>query len=181
LIGQAFTTNGLASTLQEQSRPEVPTAQRISSLLDEAITESRNVCRGLYPVRLKTEGLVPALEELAHTVSERYKISCSCEADTRRLHCDMTTATHLYRIAQEAVNNAIKHSEGRNILIRLAAENGSIELRITDDGKGFKNIAGRAGGMGLHIMDYRARSVGGDLSISSQPGETAVTCKLCEK
>jgi two-component system CheB/CheR fusion protein len=93
----------------------------------------------------------------------------------------MTTATHLYRIAQEAVNNAIKHSEGRNIHIRLAADNGSIELRITDDGKGFTNLSGRPGGMGLHIMDYRARSVGGDLNISSQPGETTVVCKLSEK
>jgi PAS domain S-box-containing protein len=181
LIGLAFTANGLASTMVDQSYPEAPTARRICTLLDEAITESRNVCRGLYPVRLKTEGLVPALEELAHTVAERFNIHCSCEADTRRVHCDVTTATHLYRIAQEAVNNAIKHSGGRNVLIRLADENGSIELRITDDGKGLKNLSGRPGGMGLHIMDYRARSVGGDLSIRSEPGETAVICKLSEK
>jgi PAS domain S-box-containing protein len=176
LIGLAFNANTLASTLQEQGFSEANGARKISALLDEAITESRNVCRGLYPVRLKTEGLVPALEELANTISERFKIHCTCETSTRRLHCDVTTATHLYRIAQEAVNNAIKHSGGHTILIHLSALDEGIELKVHDDGAGLRPIPSRAGGMGLHIMDYRARSLGGQLRIDSNGTGTTVVC-----
>jgi len=162
-------------------RPEAAAVTKISALLDEAITESRNVCRGLYPVRLRTEGLVPALEELTHTISERFKIQCTCETSTRRLQCDVTTATHLYRIAQEAVNNAIKHSGGRNVLIRLADLAQEFQLQIRDDGSGVRAMPTRSGGMGLHIMDYRARSLGGTLRIDSNGNGTTVVCVVPKK
>jgi PAS domain S-box-containing protein len=177
LIGLAFNTNSLATSLAEQRLPEAASARKISLLLDEAITESRSVCRGLYPVRLNTEGLVPALEELAHTVSDRFNVQCECETTTRRLLCDITTATHLYRIAQEAVNNAIKHSGGNKILIHLTAVEDGIELKIQDNGDGCRQVNGRPGGMGLHIMDYRARSIGGNLQIRTGVDGTTVFCK----
>jgi PAS domain S-box-containing protein len=101
LIGVALKANSLEQSLNSQQRPEAAVAHKICGLLDEAITESRRVCRGLYPIRLRTEGLVPALEELAATTSERYPVQCRCEADTQRLHCDVTTATHLYRFIRE--------------------------------------------------------------------------------
>ncbi len=110
LIGVAFNANSLEQGLAAQERPEAAMARKICARLDEAITESRRVCRGLYPIRLRTQGLVPALEELAVTTTERYQVHCRCEADHQQLHCDVTTATHLYRIAQEALNNALKHS-----------------------------------------------------------------------
>ena len=81
------------------------------------------------------------------------------------LHCDVTTATHLYRIAQEALNNALKHSGARNISIQLAESEGGIELQVRDDGKGLEAAPGRGSGMGLHIMDYRARLIGGSLQL----------------
>lgn len=178
LIGLAFNANSLATTLADHELPEAASARKISLLLDEAITESRSVCRGLYPVRLKTEGLVPALEELAHTVSDRFNVDCVCETSTRRVHCDVTTATHLYRIAQEAVNNAIKHSGGKKILIQLSALEDGIELTIQDNGKGYRQGANRPGGMGLHIMDYRARSIGGNLRITTTSDHgTTVFCE----
>jgi len=181
LIGLAFNANSLAGTLADQERPEAASARKISLLLDEAITESRSVCRGLYPVRLKTEGLVPALEELAHTVSDRFNVCCVCETSTRRLHCDVTTATHLYRIAQEAVNNGIKHSGGKKILIQLTAAEDGLELKIQDNGRGCSQVIDRPGGMGLHIMDYRARSIGGTLSISTTEQGTTIFCKAFYK
>jgi signal transduction histidine kinase len=79
------------------------------------------------------------------------------------------------------VNNAIKHSAGRRILIRLAAGDAGIELKITDNGKGLRQVAGRPGGMGLHIMDYRARSIGGNLNVTSEPNGTTVVCRLPQK
>ncbi len=181
LIGMAFSANSLEHTLSAQERPEASAARKICALLDEAITESRRVSRGLYPVWLKTEGLVPALEELAHTTSERFQLQCDCEADRRRLQCDVTTATHLYRIAQEAVNNAIKHSGCRAVAIRLSRRDGGLELEIKDDGKGIRKAVERAGGMGLHIMDYRARSIGGSLRIRGDNTGTLVSCQVPQR
>jgi len=181
LIGLAFSANSLHQSLHSLGRPEAATARKICTLLDEAITESRSVCRGLYPVRLETEGLVPALEELARTTTERYNLACSCEADTRRLQCTVTVATHLYRIAQEAVNNAVKHSGAHSILIRLTGSEGAIELQIQDDGHGLPAASHRHAGMGLHIMDYRARSVGGALDLSGNGIGTLVTCRVPQR
>lgn len=177
LIGMAFNANSLKQTLGSQDHPERATAHKICVLLDEAITEARRVCRGLYPVRLKTEGLIPALEELAHAVSDRFNLPCGCDVENRRLLCDVTTATHLYRIAQEAVNNAVKHSGARHVEIRLSAAEDGLELEVRDDGRGIKAKPGRAGGMGLHIMDYRARTIGGSLDIQDTGCGTSVSCR----
>jgi PAS domain S-box-containing protein len=176
LIGLAFNANSLTQSLSAESRAEGATARKICLLLDEAITEARRVCRGLYPVRLRTEGLVPALEELAHTVTERFNLSCECDFASRRLFCDMATATHLYRIGQEAVNNAVKHSSARHVRIRLSSSEDGLELEVCDDGKGIRSQPGRAGGMGLHIMDYRARTIGGSLEIRDTGSGTTVFC-----
>jgi two-component system CheB/CheR fusion protein len=94
------------------------------------------------------------------------------------LQCNVTTATHLYRIAQEAVNNAIKHSGGRTIWIRLRESAGEIELEVSDDGRGLQATPQRRAGMGLHIMDYRARSIGGTLRISGNAPGTVVLCRV---
>jgi two-component system CheB/CheR fusion protein len=90
---------------------------------------------------------------------------------------DNTVATHLYRIAQEAVNNAIKHSRAGSILIELKTENNRIELKISDDGIGIPISRSPSGGMGLHIMNYRAQAIGGTLTIERAPGHgTIVSC-----
>ncbi|HZR21750.1 MAG TPA: PAS domain-containing protein [Verrucomicrobiae bacterium] len=181
LIGMAFNAHSLEQMLTSQNRPEAVIARKISVLLDETITEARRVCRGLYPVRLKTEGLVPALEELAHTVTERYNVSCECSLGTRRLLCDITTATHLYRVAQEAINNAVKHSGARLIHLRLGVSEAGLELEIDDNGKGLQLRPGPGAGMGLHIMDYRARSIGGSLEIHDTGQGTRVCCRVPQR
>ncbi len=139
------------------------------------------MARGLYPVRLKTEGLGPALAELSGIVGERFGIQCVCDPQPAVVQCDMTTATHLYRIAQEAVNNAIKHSGARNISLLLSVSPDGIDLEVKDDGKGMDDAATRHTGMGLHIMDYRARSLGGNLYIHSDGSGTLVSCHVPQK
>jgi PAS domain S-box-containing protein len=183
LIGVTLKANSLEQSLAAQQRQEAATARKICGLLDEAITESRRVCRGLYPIRLRTEGLVPALEELAGTTNERHPVKCRCEADRQGLHCDVTTATHLYRIAQEALNNALKHSGASNLVIQLTESEGAIVLQIKDDGKGLgppdlRSAPERGSGMGLHIMDYRARLIGGSLQLQSDRNGTTVSCRV---
>jgi PAS domain S-box-containing protein len=187
LIGLALNANSLLQRLRAQA-VDGAAAEKICALLDEAITESRRVCRGLYPVRLKTEGLGPALEELASSVSERFSIRCLYESDGSQPRCNVATATHLYRIAQEAVNNALKHSKGRHISIRLCRAGTELELAIQDDGTGIGapvESGQRDGGMGLHIMDYRARSIGGNLIIRGKGDGTLVRCRVpqhaCER
>jgi PAS domain S-box-containing protein len=177
LVGAAFDANSLRQKLQSEGRMEAAIAQRIFSHLDEAITESRRLAHGLYPVRLAKEGLAPALQELANRTRERFGIPCHCEIGSFDWPCDTTTATHLYRIAQEAVNNALKHSGAKGITVALRETDRAIELEIADDGKGMNDGARAASGMGLHIMDYRARSVGASLEIHGNPG-TTVVCRL---
>jgi len=181
LVGAAFVANSLQQTLASQERAEASHARKICALLDDAMTESRRVARGLYPVRLKTEGLGPALVELSRIVTERFGIQCLCETNPAAMKCDTTTATHLYRIAQEAVNNAVKHSGARSISIRLTLSVESINLEVKDNGKGFEDTAERHAGMGLYIMDYRARSLGGDLRIGGDSGGTVVSCHVPQK
>jgi signal transduction histidine kinase len=141
LIGMAFKANSMEQNLNAQTHPESATARKLCALLDEAITESRRVCRGLYPIRLSTDGLAPALQELAGTVSERHHVQCSCAAECEQAECDLTTSTHLYRIAQEALNNAVKHSGAAHVEIRLRGSEGGVDLSIKDDGTGFERKA----------------------------------------
>src|SRR5262249_32451273 len=139
----------------------------------------RRVCRGLYPVRLRTQGLQSALEEMAVGAGERYGIHCVCQpGEDVASKCDVATATHLYRIAQEALNNALKHSGARNISIRLAILDGETLLEVKDDGKGLGNRQSKKGGLGLHIMEYRARLIGGSVRWDSNNTGTVVSCRM---
>jgi signal transduction histidine kinase len=151
---------------------------QIADYLDLAITEARQLSRGLFPVRLAREGLPPALEELAAVTRDRFKIRCCFASEGSVTVESGVTATHLYRIAQESVSNAVKHSRAGSVAIRLCARAGVLELSVTDDGVGLSAARRKEpSGMGLHIMDYRARSIGGTLQIT--PGRqrgTKVSC-----
>jgi signal transduction histidine kinase len=150
----------------------------MADYLDQAITESRQLSRGLFPVRLGEVGLNPALQELADSTSARFKIQCRFAGKRPVAVKHAATATHLYRIAQEAVNNAVKHSRARIVCIRLRAQANQIELSVEDDGAGLSPAKRKkATGLGLHIMDYRARAVGGTFHIGPGPqGGTVVSC-----
>jgi PAS domain S-box-containing protein len=178
LVSLAFDANSLARELSSQRGAQAPTARRMAELADQAITETRQLARGLFPVRLDSEGLPSALEELAKTTRDRFKTHCRFRSKGAVTIPNSTIATHLYRIAQEAVANAVKHSQARVISIDLTAGADNLWLKVEDDGKGLrpKTSQGEAG-MGLHIMDYRARSIGGTLRVTSRPrGGTQVFC-----
>jgi len=178
LIGLAMCSNTLQQALSAKGLAEAESAEKISRLLDDCITEARGVCQGLYPIRLSTQGLPPALEELAAATHQRHEIECVCEFAETGLRCDTPTATHLYRIAQEAISNSVKYSGARHLWIRLQSSAQGITLEIRDDGKWTVPKPTRRSGMGLHIMDYRARLIGG--SFHSEAGEegTVVSCSI---
>jgi PAS domain S-box-containing protein len=178
LVSLAFDANALLRELSAEKRPEAKTARRIADYLDQAITESRQLSRGLFPVRLGTLGLGSALHELAKSTSARFKIECRFDTQGAALVKHAGIATHLYRIAQEAVANAVKHGRARTVRIRLRARTNQIELRVEDNGAGLSPAKRKkATGLGLHIMGYRARAVGGTLQIAPRPrGGTVVSC-----
>ncbi len=179
LVSVAFTSNSLEQKLAARAWAEAAEAGKISNLLDEAITQARNLARGLYPVRLEAEGLVTALRELAGNVSERFGVNCEVTGlgDALRLGND-AEGIHLYRIAQEAVNNALKHGKAKNIEIRLVAEKGVLTMTIADDGGGLRQSPKSPKGMGVPIMEYRARMIGARLKI--EPGSNSGTQVECQ-
>jgi signal transduction histidine kinase len=120
-----------------------------------------------------------ALEDYAATSSELFKVSCRFECDMPVLIHDTATAGHLYRIAQEAVGNAIKHGKARNILIRLEASEEGTVLSVKDDGVGLPEPLPEERGMGLRIMAHRSAMIGGSFNARrDEPGGTLVTCEL---
>ena len=177
LVSAAFDSNSLEQKLGIRLLPEVRDAQQIAEVLDDAITEARALARGLFPVQLEADGLTVALEQLAASVTARARVNCRLECPGPVSVRHNVVATHLYRIAQEAVNNAIKHARAESIIIELSAEDDRLQLTITDDGAGIPASRGTGGGMGLHIMNYRARTIGGSFRLDRGPnGGTVVSC-----
>jgi PAS domain S-box-containing protein len=177
LTGIAFMSKVQEQKLMEKGLPEAGDAAKIVNLVNEAINKTRELARGLLPVVSDAQGLMSALQQWAGEVEDLFAISCRFQCLTPVLIHDDTVATHLYYIAQEAVNNAIKHAHTRQIVIRLAADQHQGALTIQDDGHGIGSIVPGNKGMGLHLMNYRARMVGGSLEVQRVPtGGTKVTC-----
>jgi PAS domain S-box-containing protein len=178
LVSAGFDINQLEQRLAALSLPETKIAGQIAAIVDAAITEARAIARGLFPVQLEADGLSAALQELAANVSARSRVDCRAHCPGPALVRDNAVATHLYRIAQEAVSNALKHSQAKSISIRLSTVDDRIELSVADDGIGISTPPQSVNGMGLHIMNYRARTIGGTLSIGRAPasGGTVVCC-----
>jgi PAS domain S-box-containing protein len=177
LAGIAYRMDILADQLQEKKFAEVAEAERIGGLVNDAITQTRSVARGLFPVHLEQSGLALALEDLAANATNLFKIKCDvvCEGPPPTL--EKAVAAHLYYIAQEAVLNAVKHGKAGHVKISLAHIDGHFALNIQDDGGGFQPGNGRSTGMGVRIMHYRARTIGATLDLKSLAGNgTRVTC-----
>jgi PAS domain S-box-containing protein len=178
LVSAAFDCNMLEQRLASNALPECGDVQRISRLLDDAITQARHVSRGLYPVKLEAEGLMSGLEELASNVGVRFKVPCVLQCDHQVRLTDNVVSTHLYRIAQEAVTNAIRHASASQICIRLQLDGGMLVLSVMDDGIGMIPRQQR-NGMGLHIMEYRSRTIGAKFHLDSRKGAgTTITVSV---
>jgi len=177
LTGIAFMSKVLEEKLSDQSLPEAVEAAKIVKMVNQAIDNTRQLARGLHPVAAEPLGLVSALKKWANEVEELFHIDCTFRC-AKPLHIhDANLATHLYRIAQEAVNNAIRHGKSRNIVIGLSAKTGAGTLTIQDDGDGFPKKQASPPGVGLSIMNYRADMVGGSLKVQPNEGRgITVTC-----
>jgi len=177
LAGIAMMTSTLADELEEKGVTESSEAEHISTLINGVIDQTRGVARGLFPVRLEENGLVSALEELAANARELFKINCGFVSDEPPSEVENSIAAHLYYIVLEAVANAVKHGKARKVIITLEPAGDRYLLSVRDDGKGFSQPSGAQTGMGIRIMQYRARVIGATMTFQSSPGAgTDVRC-----
>jgi PAS domain S-box-containing protein len=167
LTGIAFMSKVQEQKLAEKGLAEATEATRIVGLVNEAINKTRQLAHGLLPVTADAHGLMSALKRWAAEVEDLFHISCRLRVNDPVLIHDANVSTHLYRIAQEAVNNAIRHGEARNIEIILSAKRGYGTLRIENDGSSLPENDTNRSGMGMQIMNYRARMIGGSLKVAS--------------
>lgn len=179
LTGTALTAQTLRERMAMRSAPEITDMDKVIRYIEEGIDLTRNMARGLFSPELEAEGLMFALQSLADTTSDRFQISCSFQSDGVVPVPDATVATQLYRIAQEAVVNAIKHVTAQNIDIRLQKNDSSLLLSVTDDGVGLTKVSGKVEGLGLRLMSHGASVIGAEFQARrNPPGGTIVTCKV---
>lgn len=179
LTGIACLTTALQEKLQLKLPSSAPDAETIAKLVQETIAQTRALARGLCPIELETTGLESALEDLTFNIQRVHKIDCRLETDNVQPIKDHSVAMHLYRITQEALNNAIKHAKASKILVSLRFSNSGNVLSIQDDGCGFKQNQHKHPSMGLRMMNYRATMIDASLTISSEPKQgTKIECSF---
>jgi len=167
----------LKHNLEKQGSPVVKSAAEIEDLIMKGVSQARSLARGLAPVENDERGLQFALEELAESTRKLLSIECQFISDGPVSIFDNTQAGHLYRIAQEAINNAHRHGKATVLDMHLTAEAGFVTMVIEDNGVGIPQALPAHSGMGLSLMKYRARLIGGRLEITPRHGGgTVITC-----
>ncbi len=170
LTGVALMLRGLVGRLRKEESPSVAEAEEIVALVNNTIESTRSLARGLSPVSIERGGLPSALRALATRVRETYGTQVRFRSKIwPQLALDSGASNHIYRIAQEAVNNAIKHGHARDVVIDLHVTGESVTLIVSDNGKGVARGANLTSGMGLKIMRYRATMLVGEVRIEARP------------
>jgi PAS domain S-box-containing protein len=178
LAATAFLLESHAQKLKKDHPAQAKTLSESAQTVNSNVGLARDLAQGLHPVELSTSGLTNALRDLAFRTSEGSKVTCrfDCPKPVRIL--DDTVALNLFRIAQEAITNALKHAKAQSIVISLKRTGRALILTITNDGEGPPAKRTR-GGMGINIMQHRANVLGAELTMGSRrSGGTIVTCKL---
>ncbi|HZA38143.1 MAG TPA: ATP-binding protein [Candidatus Baltobacteraceae bacterium] len=177
LTAVAFMARSVALRLKNHRVIEVGDIEKIAELVNNAAADMRNLSRALHRIDVDAAGLVAALQDLVDR--KIWKVPCRLEVKPSFHTEDDAAAAQLYRIAREAVINANKHAQAREIVIKLEQSPKGMVLRVTDDGVGFSDEPKLKPGLGYHIMKYRAQLIGGRLEIGSpRRGGTCVSCYL---
>lgn len=182
LAATALAGQVLGEKLAARNLDEAKDARQVVDLIEDGIALSHQLAKGLHPVDMDATGLMQALQEFAGNTSELHKISCRFECESPVLIHDHTVAGHMYRIAQEAVRNAIKHGGARAIVIRLDTVEDGLLLSVEDDGVGIapervEQSASKRAGMGMRIMAHRSRVIGATFEV--RPGDSRGTIVSC--
>ncbi len=159
-------------------KAESQEAAAIARQAGETAVKAKDMARGLYPVELEAKGIVSAIELLISAARKGRKTAIKLEMTRGFCARDSQKAFHLFRIVQEALGNALKHSKASEIRVGLYMDRENITVEVTDNGEGIPQGAHEEGGMGLQIMKYRASVIGGELRIRSKETGTTVTCRV---
>jgi signal transduction histidine kinase len=179
LTGLKFKASLLEYQLQSKGLPEARDAKAISHLLNEATEEASKLARSVRPVEVESRGLMMALRELAANTENARDVSCTCEFRRPVFIHDNNVATNVYRIVEEAIANALRHGNARQIWITLSETKDCVTLCVRDDGEGLPPKFSEDGGLGLHMMRYRARMIGGSVELRRNPtGGSMMTCSF---
>lgn len=178
LTGISLLSETIAQQLEAGQRPDPTNVETITRLVSEAVRITRDLAKSLSPVTLERDGLIAALEELSDTASTLFGINCVWEMDGPAPMLDHVKALHVFRIVQEAVSNSVRHGKARNVRIGLRVHRDELTVRISDDGRGLSPKTVANPGLGLRIMQYRARMLGATLAVerSDASGGTVVIC-----
>ncbi|MBN2326134.1 MAG: PAS domain-containing protein [Candidatus Omnitrophica bacterium] len=179
LTGIALRSKVLEERLSTISHREQEHAREITHWINKAISQTRFIARGLHPITLETYGLQTAIEELLANTQKMFDVSCRLYYDKDISIPDKSTAMHLYRIIQEALNNAIRHGRAKHIRVNVTSNSNHILLRVEDDGVGIPPNIENAAGMGIRIMKYRARMIKASLQFQALNNQgTIVACSI---
>jgi signal transduction histidine kinase len=165
LTGLKFKASLLEYQLQSKGLPEAKDAKAISELLNGATDEASKLARSVQPVEVDSRGLMMALKELAAKIEHAHDVTCTCEFRRPVFIHDNNVATNVYRIAEEAVRNALKHSGAKHLWIELNETKDGVTLTVRDNGKGLPAKLSEEHGLGVHMMRYRARMIGGSVEL----------------
>jgi signal transduction histidine kinase len=171
--------SSLIYVMKEEEKPEFSSVEKIRNSVEKSISLAYQISRGLVPVRIEPDALIPALQELCLAKWTESNIECNFVAEADAQIAIPETALQLYRIASEAINNAVKHSGCSVIRVKISNSDSEFFLEISDNGKGINEDPGKPGGMGLSIMEYRAGLIGGALEArNNYPEGFTVICRL---
>lgn len=177
LTGISLQIKALEHRLKERAPEEALTASAIAAMINDAIMQTRTLAKNLLTVTLQTQGLSVALQELASYCEELYNVPTLCSTHLEREEIDDSLSVQLYHIAQEAVTNAIRHSEATSIEISLKDDESELILEVHDNGNG--SILAKGGGIGLKIMEFRSEMIDGRLSFFGEDGKgSTVACRV---
>lgn len=177
LAGIGFAARSLADDLSALGLPGVDKAVEIEALLNDSVGQARDLARGINPVFSGGLALAGALDELARKATRHTGMNVSFQHDQGAQMVDPESALHLYRFAQEALNNALRHSRGTTVIISLTREGETVRLTVADDGIGLPAKDSTRAGMGMKSMEYRSHVLGGTLTIQRNiPQGTLVSC-----
>jgi signal transduction histidine kinase len=169
----------LERKLLASEHAETAHAREIAKMADHALETTRSVARGFFTAGFDSAGLAEALRETARLTEHNHRVSCEVRWQENLAIANQDIVIHLFRIAQEAIHNVIKHAAASRIEVSLKLEEKMLRLVIEDDGHGLASSKGREKGLGLRIMAYRAGLIGGEFKLE-QPaqGGTRIVCRV---
>ncbi len=179
LAAIVFLSRALETKLTTEMPALLPEAAQLAELATEAALQVRDLSSSLYPVDLERRGLVASLEKLSQSQTHIYRKPCTFRHKGKPSALEPMVALNLFRIAQEAVANALRHSQAKRVLIQFHATKKQLCLIVSDNGRGFVPGRMEPDGKGICIMYYRAESIGAHLRIATaKPHGTVITCVL---